>query len=171
MGRVAWSSFCSRNAHDQNVLVRRAQGRTVWPRETGWMGETSGTGEDSRSEVFGTLNPELRSANVTSRLSRMSRVSRATVGVAEVADDESRVGDWVCREGGCVLTGYRGAQSLGSMSSSRPPVCGTVRAASPTSPRWLGWKATSSSPRTCSSTQGHRAIHFGESPKQLRPQH
>jgi hypothetical protein len=25
MGRVAWSSSCSRNAHDQNVLVRRAQ--------------------------------------------------------------------------------------------------------------------------------------------------
>src|SRR3954453_7501212 len=27
MGRVAWSSSCSRNAHDQNVLVRRAQSR------------------------------------------------------------------------------------------------------------------------------------------------
>ena len=24
-GRVAWSSSCSRNAHDKNVLVRRAQ--------------------------------------------------------------------------------------------------------------------------------------------------
>jgi hypothetical protein len=27
MGRVAWSSSCSRNAHDQNVLVRRAHSR------------------------------------------------------------------------------------------------------------------------------------------------
>ena len=26
-GRVAWPSSCSRNAHDQNVLVRRAQSR------------------------------------------------------------------------------------------------------------------------------------------------
>src|SRR5678816_2327183 len=26
-GRVAWSSSCSRNAHDKNVLVRRAQSR------------------------------------------------------------------------------------------------------------------------------------------------
>ncbi len=55
----------------------------------------------------------------TSRLSRMSRVSRATVGAAEVGDDESRVGDWVCREGGCVLTGYRGAQSLGRLTDGK----------------------------------------------------
>jgi hypothetical protein len=27
MRRVAWPSSCSRNAHDQNVLVRRAQSR------------------------------------------------------------------------------------------------------------------------------------------------
>ena len=27
MGRVAWPSSCSRNAHDKNVLVRRAQSR------------------------------------------------------------------------------------------------------------------------------------------------
>jgi hypothetical protein len=27
MGRVAWSSSCSRNAHDQHVLVRRAHSR------------------------------------------------------------------------------------------------------------------------------------------------
>ena len=27
MGRIAWPSSCSRNAHDQNVLVRRAQSR------------------------------------------------------------------------------------------------------------------------------------------------
>jgi hypothetical protein len=27
MSRVAWSSSCSRNAHDQNVLVQRAQSR------------------------------------------------------------------------------------------------------------------------------------------------
>ncbi len=34
----------------------------------------------------------------------------------------------------------------------RPRACATARAASPTSPRWWAWKATSSSPRTCSST-------------------
>ena len=27
MGRIAWPSSCSRNAHDKNVLVRRAQSR------------------------------------------------------------------------------------------------------------------------------------------------
>ena len=27
MGRVAWPSFCSRNAHAQKMLVRRAQSR------------------------------------------------------------------------------------------------------------------------------------------------
>jgi hypothetical protein len=27
VGRAAWPSFCSRNAHDKNVLVRRAQSR------------------------------------------------------------------------------------------------------------------------------------------------
>ena len=27
MRRAAWSSSCSRNAHDKNVLVRRAQSR------------------------------------------------------------------------------------------------------------------------------------------------
>jgi hypothetical protein len=27
MGMAAWSSSCSRNAHDKNVLVRRAQSR------------------------------------------------------------------------------------------------------------------------------------------------
>ena len=27
MGRVAWPSSCSRNVHDRNVLVRRAQSR------------------------------------------------------------------------------------------------------------------------------------------------
>jgi hypothetical protein len=27
MGRAPWSSSCSRNAHDRNVLVRRAQSR------------------------------------------------------------------------------------------------------------------------------------------------
>ena len=27
MGSAAWSSSCSRNAHDKNVLVRRAQSR------------------------------------------------------------------------------------------------------------------------------------------------
>ena len=38
---------------------------------------------------------------------------------AEVGDDESRVGDWVCREGGCVLTGHRGAQSLGCLADRK----------------------------------------------------
>ena len=27
MGKAAWSSSCSRNAHDKNMLVRRAQSR------------------------------------------------------------------------------------------------------------------------------------------------
>ena len=47
------------------------------------------------------------------------RVSRATIGTAEVGDDEFRVGDGVCREGGCVLIGYRGAQSLGCLADGK----------------------------------------------------
>ena len=38
---------------------------------------------------------------------------------AEMRDDESRVGDWVCREGGCVLTGDRGSQSLGCLADGQ----------------------------------------------------
>jgi len=84
--------------------------------ETGRMGEMDG---GSRSEVRGFQNVEPRTSNFTSRLSRMSRVSRATVGAAEVGDDESRVCDWVCREGGCVLIGHRGAQSLGRLADGK----------------------------------------------------
>jgi hypothetical protein len=47
------------------------------------------------------------------------RVSRATLGAAEVGDDESCVGDGVCRKGGCVLIGYRGAQSLGCLADGK----------------------------------------------------
>ena len=38
---------------------------------------------------------------------------------AEMRDDESRVGDWVCREGGCVLTGDWGSQSLGCLADGQ----------------------------------------------------
>lgn len=38
---------------------------------------------------------------------------------AEMRDDESRVGDWVCREGGCVLTGDRGSQSFGCLADGQ----------------------------------------------------
>lgn len=47
------------------------------------------------------------------------RVSRATVGAAEVGDDEFRVGDGVCREGGCMLTGDRCAQSLSRLADGK----------------------------------------------------
>jgi len=54
------------------------------------------------------------------RLTVLSQVEgRATVGAAEVGNDESRVGDWVCREGGCVLIGYRCAQSLGRLTDGK----------------------------------------------------
>jgi len=36
-----------------------------------------------------------------------------------MGDDESRIGDRVCREGGCVLTGYRGTQSLGRLADRK----------------------------------------------------
>jgi hypothetical protein len=39
--------------------------------------------------------------------------------IAEVGDDESRVDDGVYREGGCVLIGYRGAQSLGRLADEK----------------------------------------------------
>ena len=46
----------------------------------------------------------------------------------------------------------RNDRAARSTSSCRPRACATARAASPTSPRWSAWKATSSSPRTFSST-------------------
>ena len=75
--------------------------------------------DGSGAEVRGFQNVEPRTSNFASRISRMSHVSCATVGAAEVGDDESRVGDGVCREGGCVLTGYRGAQSLGRLADGK----------------------------------------------------
>ena len=36
-----------------------------------------------------------------------------------MGNDESRVGDGVFREGGCVLTSHRGAQSLGRLSDGK----------------------------------------------------
>src|SRR6185295_8255689 len=40
-----------------------------------------------------------------------------------MGDDESRIGDRVCREGGCVLTGYRGTQSLGRLADRKREGC------------------------------------------------
>jgi len=101
-------------------------GKTVVAREPGGTGEADGC---SRSEVRGFQNVEPRTSNFASRMSRVSRFDRLTVlsqvegraivGGAEVGDDESRVGDWVCREGGCVLIGYRGAQSLGRLTDGK----------------------------------------------------
>ena len=45
MGRVAWLSSCSRNAHDKNVLVRRAQSRISQATPENEMGNW----EDARS--------------------------------------------------------------------------------------------------------------------------
>ena len=90
--------------------------KPVVGRETGGTGETDG---GSRSEVRGFQNVEPRTSNFASRISRMSRVSRAIVGGGEVGNDESRVGDWVYREGGCVLIGHRGAQSLGRLTDEK----------------------------------------------------
>ena len=47
------------------------------------------------------------------------RVSRGTAGGAEVSNDESRVCDGVGGEGGLVLTGHRGAQSLGCLANGK----------------------------------------------------
>jgi hypothetical protein len=40
-----------------------------------------------------------------------------------MGDDEFRVGDWVCCEGGGVLTGHRGTQSLGCLANGRREGC------------------------------------------------
>ena len=45
MGRVAWPSSCSRNAHDRNVLVRRAQSRI----DQATLENEMGNWEDARS--------------------------------------------------------------------------------------------------------------------------
>ena len=46
MGRVAWPSFCSRNAHDRNVLVRRALSRI----DQATLENDMGKWEDARSK-------------------------------------------------------------------------------------------------------------------------
>ena len=45
MGRVAWPSSCSQNAHDKNVLVRRAQSRI----DQATLENEMGNWEDARS--------------------------------------------------------------------------------------------------------------------------
>ena len=45
MERIAWPSSCSRNAHNQNVLVRRAQSRI----DQATLESEMGKGEDARS--------------------------------------------------------------------------------------------------------------------------
>ena len=45
MGRVAWPSFCSRNAHAQKMLVRRAQSRI----DQATLENEMGKWEDARS--------------------------------------------------------------------------------------------------------------------------
>jgi len=42
-----------------------------------------------------------------------------SVAATQMGDDESRVGDRIFRKGGCVLTGYRGAQSLGCLADGK----------------------------------------------------
>jgi hypothetical protein len=39
--------------------------------------------------------------------------------IAEVGDDESCVGERICREGGCVLSGHGGTQSLGCLTDRK----------------------------------------------------
>ncbi len=46
MGWVAWSSSCSRNAHDRNVLVRRAQSRIDQATLENEVGETGTEPDD-----------------------------------------------------------------------------------------------------------------------------
>jgi hypothetical protein len=58
----------------------------------------------------------------TSELGRSITDGNRSVA-AEVGDDESRVADRVCREGGCELTGYSGTQSLGCLTDRKREGC------------------------------------------------
>ena len=51
MGRVAWLSSCSRNAHDRNVLVRRAHSRI----DQATLENEVGEGEAQRRKKFSLL--------------------------------------------------------------------------------------------------------------------
>ena len=54
----------------------------------------------------------------TSELGRVSGSGNHSAAV-EMGNDEFRVGDGIRREGGCVLTGHRGAQSLGCLADRK----------------------------------------------------
>jgi hypothetical protein len=58
MGMVAWPSSCSRNAHDKNVLVRRAQSRIDQATLENKMGnwEKRAVGEQSAHLVYGNMS-------------------------------------------------------------------------------------------------------------------
>jgi hypothetical protein len=90
--RGGWpvSLLCSRNARPQKALVGRAQWAT---NQATLLGES----EQAWGSIVG--------------------VNRSVA--AEMCDDEFRVGDWVCREGGCVLTGDRGSQSFRSLADGQ----------------------------------------------------
>jgi hypothetical protein len=64
VGGAAWSSSCSRNAHDKNVLVRRAQSRinqatlqAIWKVKC-WIGMTRAV-EDQAAPIPGERTSEL----------------------------------------------------------------------------------------------------------------
>jgi hypothetical protein len=58
-GWVAWPSSCSRNAHDRNVLVRRAHSRI--DQATPLNRKTSELGRISWKDIGNSLNGELES--------------------------------------------------------------------------------------------------------------
>jgi hypothetical protein len=128
---VARCPSCSRNAHDKNVL---AWDKSASRRDRGWAGDMLRAVEGSlvhslyEREVEIVEGPcwtravEDQSAPIPREIS--SKLGGSILGVnrsvaAEMRDDEFRVGDGVCREWGCVLTGDRGSQSLGRLADGK----------------------------------------------------
>ena len=81
-GRAAWSSSCSRNAHDQNVLVRRAHSRMTSPPLKGWTSAAGGREETARcpscSQNSEGMEPDdllcSRNARPVSKIGRIYRI-------------------------------------------------------------------------------------------------
>ena len=109
------SFLCSRSARPQKGLARRPQSKA--PHTLTWLGIEL----EKRIRMVVRSGRPIRSPSrkgKTSELGRSNGSSNHSVA-AKMGDDESRVGDGVCREGGCLLTGHRGAQSLGRLADGK----------------------------------------------------
>jgi hypothetical protein len=109
------SFLCSRSARPQKGLARRPQSKA--PHTLTWLGIEL----EKRIRMVVRSGRPIRLPSREEKPSELGRsIGSSNYSVAaEVGDDESRVGDGVCREGGCELTGHRGTQSFARLANGK----------------------------------------------------